>query len=214
MTVQRRLGFAVKVLGDGGLPSHDMRRWQSEPHLRVSLERLDAILDRLERDRLPMYRLPSGFVPYGTHPDLPQLHRQLDECADDLARVGERIRSLDIRISMHPGQYVVLNSTRTDVQEAAVRDVEIHYSSPKTAVEERKVRNGRRVERSLVLPQLRAHADMIDPIAFEAFLRDAARGLEFDVMLEAKAKDLALLRLREQLGARGLRTEQGLLLSP
>lgn len=30
--------------------------------------------------------------------------------------------------------------------------------------------------------------------------------LDFDVMLEAKAKDLALLRLREQLSARGLRS--------
>ena len=80
----------------------------------------------------------------------------------------------------------------------------IHFSSPKTAMEERKRRVGRRVERSWVLPQLRAHADMIDPIAFEAFLRDAARGLEFDVMLEAKAKDLALMRLRDQLRARGI----------
>jgi UV DNA damage endonuclease len=26
-----RLGFAVKVLGAGGLPSHDTRRWQSGP---------------------------------------------------------------------------------------------------------------------------------------------------------------------------------------
>ena len=40
-----RLGFAVKVLGDGGLPSHDTRRWRSEPHLRVSLGYLDRILD-------------------------------------------------------------------------------------------------------------------------------------------------------------------------
>src|SRR4051794_37123221 len=37
-----RLGFAVKVLGDGGLPSHDTRRWQSGPHLRVPIERLHA----------------------------------------------------------------------------------------------------------------------------------------------------------------------------
>jgi UV DNA damage endonuclease len=81
----------------------------------------------------------------------------------------------------------------------------IHYSTPKTAVEERSRRVGRRVERTLVLPQLRAHADMIDPIGFEHFLRETATGLDFDVMLEAKAKDLALLRLREQLAARGLR---------
>jgi UV DNA damage endonuclease len=82
----------------------------------------------------------------------------------------------------------------------------IHFSSPKTAMEERKKRVGRRVERSWVLPQLRAHADVIDPIAFEHFLRETAAGHDFDVMLEAKAKDLALLRLRDQLAGRGLQT--------
>ena len=71
-------------------------------------------------------------------------------------------------------------------------------------MEERKKKVGRRVERSWVLPQLRAHADMIDPIAFEHFVMEAADGLDFDVMLEAKAKDLALLRLREQLAGRGV----------
>jgi UV DNA damage endonuclease len=74
----------------------------------------------------------------------------------------------------------------------------IHYSTPKTAMEERIRKVGRRVERRWVLPPLRAHADLIDPIAFGRFL-DEAEGLDFDVMLEAKAKDLALLRLREQL---------------
>jgi UV DNA damage endonuclease len=72
----------------------------------------------------------------------------------------------------------------------------IHYSSPRTAIETR----GKKV----VLPPLRAHADTIDPIGFERFAVDTAAGLELDVMLEAKAKDLALLRLREQLAARGV----------
>ena len=83
----------------------------------------------------------------------------------------------------------------------------IHYSTPKTALEERTRRVGRRVERSWVLPQLRAHADLIDPIAFEHFLRETSGVRDFDVMLEAKAKDLALLRLREQLAGRGLAPE-------
>jgi UV DNA damage endonuclease len=78
----------------------------------------------------------------------------------------------------------------------------IHYASPKTAVEERRKRVGRRVERSLVLPKLRAHADLIDPISFEQFIGDTGRGMDFDVMLEAKAKDLALRLLREQLADR------------
>jgi UV DNA damage endonuclease len=80
----------------------------------------------------------------------------------------------------------------------------IPFSSPRVDVEERKVRVGRRTERRPVLPQLRAHADLIDPIAFELFLRDAGDLGPFDVMLEAKAKDLALLRRRDQLTGRGL----------
>jgi UV DNA damage endonuclease len=84
----------------------------------------------------------------------------------------------------------------------------IHYSTPKTAMEERRRRVGRRVERSWALPQLRAHADLIDPIAFEHFVGETAAGLDFDVMLEAKAKDLALLRLRAQLAARGVELDR------
>jgi UV DNA damage endonuclease len=90
----------------------------------------------------------------------------------------------------------------------------IHYSSPRTAIEERRKRVGRRVERQIVLPPLRAHADLIDPIGFEEFLRGPAAEREFDVMLEAKAKDLALLRLREQLLERGFAWEDGRLISP
>jgi UV DNA damage endonuclease len=314
-----RLGFAVKVLGGGGLPSHDTRRWQSGPHLRVSLERLGAIFDYLEEIDVRMYRMTSNLVPYGTHPDLPQFHSQVEECATELAALGQRANDAGIRLSSHPGQYVVLNSEKPEVREAAVRELEmqaalldamglgpeavvvlhvggaaggcdaatdrflagfellgerakerlvienddvsfglgsvleiaartgsrvvwdtlhhrcldperippaealslalatwpggevpkIHYSSPRTAVEERRRKVGRRVERQIVLPPLRAHADLIDPIGFEYFLRGPGAGREFDVMLEAKAKDLALLRLREQLVERGFGWERG-----
>ena len=146
-----KLGFAVKVLGGGGLPSHDTRRWQSDPHLRVSLEYLRAI--------------------FGNDPD----------------GVSDR-EALERALATWPDAVTP----------------KIHYSSPKTEAEERRKKVGRRVERSLVLPQLRAHADLIDPIGFEHFVCQTADGLDFDVMLEAKAKDLALLRLREQLAARGV----------
>ena len=79
----------------------------------------------------------------------------------------------------------------------------IHFSSPRLDLEERKVKRGRRVERRLVLPQLRAHADLVEPFGFEQFIRASSQRRDFDVMLEAKAKDLALLRLREQLALEG-----------
>lgn len=318
-----RLGFAVKVLGAGGLPSHDTRRWQSAPHLSISLERLAAILDYLEQEDVRMYRMASALVPYGSHPDLPRFHGQVEECAEALRAFGDRARAADIRLSFHPGQYVVLNSVDPALRQAAASDLElhasvldamgldaeavvvlhvggsaggsraatdrflagvdllsdrardrlvienddrrfgvaevlglasraglrvvvdvlhhrchnptgiterealslalatwshgavpkIHYSSPRTAVGERRTRAGRRVERRFVLPPLRAHADLIDPIAFEQFLTGAAAGLSFDVMLEAKAKDVALLRLRDQLTEWGFGWERGRLVT-
>ena len=305
-----RLGFAVKVLGGGGLPSHDTRRWKSGPHLRVSLEHLSAVFDYLESAGIDMYRMTAQLAPYATHPDMPQFRGQVEECAAELAALGAR----GLRLSTHPGQYVVLNSEDERVRAIAIDELDlqahildamglgpeavvvlhvggaaggcdagmdrfmagfdrlseraqrrlvienddrtyalghvidlhrrtgapvvwdilhhhcndpegipdrealelaldtwpdgvrpkIHYSSPKTATEERKRKVGRRVERSIVLPQLRAHADLIDPIGFEHFLRETAAGLDFDVMLEAKAKDLALLRLRDQLATRNV----------
>src|SRR3954462_7063884 len=120
-----RLGFAVKVLGDGGLPSHDTRRWQSNPHLSVSIERLHSGFDYLDRNDIRMYRMASPLVPYATHPALPQFHRQLVECADQLGELGARAKALDIRLSFHPGQYTVLNSERPDVVMAAIRDLEL-----------------------------------------------------------------------------------------
>ena len=310
-----RLGFAVKVLGAGGLASHDTRRWQSGPDLSVSLDRLDAILGHLDAHDLRFYRMATALAPYASHPDLPQFRDQPARCSGRLAEVGARATALGIRLTSHPGQYTVLNSEDAEVQRLAavelevqaelmdgmglgaesvvvlhvgsaaggaqgafdrfargfellsdpararvvvenddrsfgLRDVvelserigrpvvwdilhhhchdpdripdaealelalatwphdvtpKIHFSTPRTDVEERARRVGRRVERSLVLPQPRAHADTIDPFAFEGFLAEAgAAGVrDFDVMLEAKAKDLALLRLRAQLAARG-----------
>jgi UV DNA damage endonuclease len=306
-----RLGFAVKVLGDGGLPSHDTRRWQSGPELAVSLDYLDAIVSYLDEHGIRFYRMATALAPYASHPELPQFRDQPARCAAQLRRVGDRARKLGIRLTSHPGQYTVLNSQDEEIRGLAAVELEvqaelmdgmglgpesvvvvhvggaaggveaglerfergfellsdaarervvvenddrtfaltdvlrlgerigrpvvwdvlhhqchdpagiperealelalatwpagvapkIHFSSPKTAVEERRRRVGRRVERTLVLPQLRAHADTVDPIAFARFLDGPAAGLDFDVMLEAKAKDLALLRLREQLAA-------------
>lgn len=307
-----RLGFAVKVLGGGGLPSHDTRRWRSGPHLRVSLERLRAVLEYCDAHDIRMYRMATALAPYASHPDLRGFRGQPYECTAELAEIGRFSRELGIRLSSHPGQYTVLNSEDERTRRLAVEELEVqaelmdamalgpeavvvlhvggaaggvdaaldrfergfellspgararlavenddrsfglgavlrlserigrpvvwdalhhrchdpdsipdrealalalatwppgvvpkvHYASPKTAVEERRKRVGRRVERSLVLPELRAHADLIDPVGFEHFVRETGRGMDFDVMLEAKAKDLALLRLREQLADR------------
>src|SRR3954454_21676374 len=105
-----QLGFAVKVLGAGGLPSHDTRRWQSSPSLGVSLDRLDAILGYLDANDIRFYRMATALAPYASHPRLAQFRDQPARHAGRLTEVGARARSLGIRLSTHPGQYTVLNS--------------------------------------------------------------------------------------------------------
>ncbi|MGD1996542.1 MAG: UV DNA damage repair endonuclease UvsE [Anaerolineae bacterium] len=121
-----RLGFAVKVLGRRGLKSHDTRRWQSDPHLRVSLNYLRAIFSYLDEIDVRMYRMASGLAPYATHPELPQFHGQVEQCAEELAELGKLAGQLDLRLSLHPSQYIVLNSVDEDVAARSAADVELH----------------------------------------------------------------------------------------
>lgn len=119
-----RLGFPVKVLGERGFKSNDSRRWQSGPHLRVSIEYLHAIFDYLDRHSIRMYRMSSDVAPYVTHPDLPQFHGQIREAAPELAALGRRARDLDLRLSFHPSQFIVLNAPDETVRRKSMWDLE------------------------------------------------------------------------------------------
>ena len=110
MTTKLRLGFPVKVMGAPDLKSNDTRRWQKDPHLKTSLEYLDAIFTYLQKKRIDMYRMSSDLAPYATHPDMPQFHAMVAESDAELRAAGARARELGIRLSFHPSQYVLLNS--------------------------------------------------------------------------------------------------------
>ncbi len=77
---------------------------------------------------------------------------------------------------------------------------EVHFSSPRTELRQL-VRKDRKTGKSVSVnaaPVWTGHADFINPFEFITFMR-VAEGLEFDVMLEAKVKDLALIKLRPDL---------------
>ncbi len=76
----------------------------------------------------------------------------------------------------------------------------MHFSSPRTEMREvsRLDRKTGKKKTVLQAPIWTGHAAFNHPFEFISFMRDMAH-LEFDVMLEAKAKDLALLRLRQDL---------------
>lgn len=305
-----RLGFPVKVMTRPDLKSHDTRRWQSQPHLQVSLGYLDEVLTHLRRLGIRMYRMSSDLAPYATHPGMPQFHAQVRESAEALRAIGARARQLDIRLSFHPSQFVILNSPDPELVRKSVWDLtsqaemldamdlgpeavlvihvggtyddrrasaarwaatwptlpepvrrrlvlehddlrfgpsdtlwiheqtgvrlvfdyqhfwcfnpeglalrptleamlrtwptgvrpKVHFSSPRSELREvtRVDRRTKKKRVAHVAPVWTGHADFCNPFEFSTFMRDVD-GLDFDVMLEAKAKDLALVRLRPDL---------------
>ncbi|MGR6328032.1 UV DNA damage repair endonuclease UvsE [Sphingomonas sp. XXL09] len=118
-----RLGFPVKVMGRPDFKSNDTRRWQKGPHLKASLEEVDRILDYLAAEDLHMYRLSSDLAPYATHPDLPQFHDMVAESDAELKAFGAKARALDIRLSFHPSQYVLLNSPDAALTKKSIWDL-------------------------------------------------------------------------------------------
>ena len=128
-----RLGFAVKVIGQGGnlatilaesgMPSNDARRWQSGPHVRQSIEYVTEVFHYLHKTDIHMYRMSSDFAPYLTHPDMPQFHGQLEEAKGELAELGELARRYDIRLSLHPSQYILLNALDEEVARRSIVDL-------------------------------------------------------------------------------------------
>ena len=128
-----RFGFAVKVIGHGGnlatvpaeagMPSNDARRWQTGPHVRQSIEYVTEIFHYLHKTDIHMYRMSSDFVPYLTHPDMPQFHNQLEEAEEELAALGALAKQYDIRLSLHPSQYILLNALDEEVARKSITDL-------------------------------------------------------------------------------------------
>jgi len=68
----------------------------------------------------------------------------------------------------------------------------IHYATPRS---ELKTLGGERLK----LPTWTEHADFVNPFVFARFARESRGVGAFDVMLEAKARDVALFKLRDDL---------------
>lgn len=114
-----------------------------------------------------------------------------------------------VRLIFDHQHFWCLNPEGTDMRqtlEAILRtwpdDVrpKVHFSSPRTELRQL-VRKDRKTGKSVTVnaaPVWTGHADFVNPFEFITFMR-VAEGLTFDVMLEAKVKDLALIKLRPDL---------------
>ena len=104
------------------------RLWDICKHNIQSYYNLIKYVGGLQHD-LRMVRLGSDVLPVYTEPTwgyfwkLPDVRKY---CEQALAPVGELARSLDVRLSMHPGQFTVLASDSDDIVNRSVEEFEYH----------------------------------------------------------------------------------------
>lgn len=90
---------------------------------------LDCLLEILTfnvNHRLLFFRITSDLVPFASHP-ICQLD-WLRYFKERLALIGAFVTSQDIRISMHPGQYTVLNSKDEGILARSIKELQYHAS--------------------------------------------------------------------------------------
>lgn len=89
-----------------------------------NLKALERILDYNKTNDIHLFRISSGIVPFGSHSVNTLEWWKLFEAR--LKEIGEKALAADMRLSMHPGQYTVLNSPDRSVVERSVDDINYH----------------------------------------------------------------------------------------
>lgn len=71
-----------------------------------------------------LYRISSVIIPFASHKV--NTIRWWEEFKDDFDEIGEMIKKSDMRVSMHPGQYVNINSTSAQIIKDSVKELDWH----------------------------------------------------------------------------------------
>lgn len=124
-----KIGYPVINQGLGHISSHTFRlaALSEAKLLKTATENIDSmeqtIAWNIERG-LMFYRIGSGVIPFASHPAMViDWQRPFRE---RLARIGKTIRDSGMRISMHPGQFVVINSPNETTYQNSVRELQYH----------------------------------------------------------------------------------------
>jgi len=104
------------------------RLWDIMVHNSAAVKRLIEYVGGLP-ENLRMVRLGSNQLPCATHPDWRYFWSRPDVveyCEKHYGAAGEAARALDVRVSMHPGQFVVLASTTPEIVQRSLEEFEYH----------------------------------------------------------------------------------------
>lgn len=124
-----RIGYASQTVGIPGVKfkTTKLKNTTDEKLIELihsNLHSLDLIFDYNIENNIQMFRISSDIIPFGSHEANKLKWWELFQ--EKLAALGKKAQDNDIRLSMHPGQYTVLNSPNIDVVHRAAADLWYH----------------------------------------------------------------------------------------
>lgn len=124
-----RIGYACLTVDVPGTAMRScMMKNASEDKLyeliEANLQALEHILDYNRIHGIKLFRISSDLIPFGSSPVNTLLWWDIFD--RQFVHLGEKIKAYDIRVSMHPGQYTVLNSPEEEVVGRAIKDLLYH----------------------------------------------------------------------------------------
>ncbi len=124
-----RIGYACLAIAVPGseMKSCTLKNADRERLLALIEHNLDALgrlIDYNIKNEIKLFRISSDLIPFGSAigADIAWDHI----FAEKFFEIGKKIKDSGMRVSMHPGQYTVLNSPKAIVVSAAEKDLEYH----------------------------------------------------------------------------------------
>lgn len=104
------------------IKSYSERRFNET--VKNNLNHLQKILEFNVNNNILFFRLSSDIIPFASHPICKVNWRNVFK--KDLKNIGDYINNNKMRISMHPDQFVILNSKNERVIENSIRELQYH----------------------------------------------------------------------------------------
>jgi len=83
------------------------------------------VLEWNRQHGIKLFRLSSSIIPWGNNIDITEL-KDYKEIKSELKKAGDFAKFWDMRITCHPGPFVVLTSPKNNVVDNAISDLEMH----------------------------------------------------------------------------------------
>ncbi len=123
------IGYACQIAGRPEFKITTCRlKNATEPRLREitkhNLTILEKMIDYNITHGIRLFRISSDIIPFATHP-VNTIDWRTDYQAQ-FKQIGDKIKKSGMRVSMHPGQYCVLNSPDACVVRSAIEEIAYH----------------------------------------------------------------------------------------